>query len=71
MSQSDEDKLKVLLDYWIKHNSEHGEEFREWAEKARSMGKASVHDQLLSAAGEMEKVNESLASALEWLERVG
>ena len=28
-----QEKLHVLLDYWIEHNQEHEEEFRDWARK--------------------------------------
>ncbi len=68
MSQTDEGKLKTLLDYWIDHNREHAEEFREWAEKAGGMGKEAVQKDLLLAAEQMEKANESLAAALKLLE---
>ena len=67
MSQTDVDKLKIILDYWITHNREHGEEFKEWAEKAEVLGKTIVKSELLFAAEEMEKVNASLARALEAL----
>jgi len=67
MDQAERDKLMVLLDYWVKHNREHGEEFREWAEKARSFGEIAVHDDLLGAWEEVGKANASLLRALEKL----
>lgn len=63
MSQTDEGKLKTLLDYWINHNREHAEEFREWAEKAGGIGKEAVQRKLVQASKEMEKANASLAAA--------
>jgi len=67
MDQAERGKLRVLLDYWVKHNREHGEEFREWAEKARSFGEIAVHDELMEAREEMGKANASLLRALEKL----
>ena len=67
MNGIEKDKLRVLIDYWIKHNEEHGEEFREWAEKAGSSGETAIRDELAAAAGAMEKANESLSRALERL----
>ena len=67
MDQAERGKLRVLLDYWVKHNREHGEEFREWAEKARSFGEIAVHDELMEAHEEMGKANSSLLRALEKL----
>lgn len=67
MDQAERGKLRVLLDYWVKHNREHGEEFKEWAEKARSFGEIAVHDELMEACEEMGKANASLLRALERL----
>ena len=65
----EERKLRVLLDYWVRHNEEHGQEFREWAEKARDFGEVAVHNELVAAAEGMDKANASLARALKELER--
>ena len=67
MDQAERGKLRVLLDYWVKHNREHGEEFREWAEKARSSGETAVHEELMEAYEEMDRANASLLRALEKL----
>ena len=69
MENSEMEKLKILLDHWIEHNKEHGEEFREWAEKAREVGKVVVHEDMLRAAGHMDKASESLRKALEELNK--
>jgi len=60
-------KLKILLDHWIEHNKEHGEEFSQWAEKAKGFGEAKVHDDILEAVQQMSKANESLLKALDAL----
>jgi hypothetical protein len=69
VTQDEKRKLSVLLAYWIDHNRQHGEEFKEWAEKARGFGDISIYNELTTAGIEMEKVNESLASALEKLKQ--
>ena len=69
MNKSEMEKLKILLDHWIEHNKEHGEEFREWAEKARDLGEAMVQEDMLDAAQYMNKASESLLKALEELNK--
>ena len=63
MSEGDRGRLKVLVDYWIRHNAEHGEEFKEWAEKARGFGDVALHGDLVAAAEEMERANTALKRA--------
>ena len=65
MSRSDMEKLRILLKHWIEHNQEHGEEFREWAEKANGIGEVAVHRDMLVAAQHMDEAGESLLKALE------
>ncbi len=67
MDQAEKDKLRILLDYWIKHNREHGEEFKEWAEKVKSSGETAVHDELIEAVEQMAKANAPLLRAMERL----
>jgi nickel/cobalt exporter len=67
MGQAEKDKLRALLDYWVKHNKEHGDEFREWAEKAGNLGETEIHDELMQVAEEMGKANSLLLRALERL----
>ena len=61
-------KLSTMLNYWIEHNKEHSQEFREWADKARGFGEAKVSEEILAAAQEMDRANESLFRALKRLE---
>ena len=61
-------KLSTMLNYWMKHNKEHSQEFREWADKARGFGEAKVSEEILAAAQEMDRANESLSRALKRLE---
>lgn len=69
MDKSEKEKLKILLNHWIEHNREHGDEFREWAEKARHLGEAVVQEDMLDAAQYMDKASESLVKALEELNK--
>lgn len=71
MSNAEREKFKTLLNYWIEHNKEHSQEFREWAEKARGFGEAETCDDILEAAKEIDKANELLLRALTILERKG
>ena len=69
MEKSEMEKLRILLGHWIEHNKEHGEEFREWGEKARALGKAVVQQDMLDAAQYMDKASDSLVKALEELDK--
>ncbi len=55
-------KLDVLLDYWVEHNTEHAEEFREWAARISSLSGVAAQE-LLEAAARMSDVNEQLMKA--------
>jgi hypothetical protein len=55
-------KLRALLAHWVKHNAEHGEEFRAWARKA---GDAGAY--LDAAAHHCKEANYMLMKALERL----
>ncbi len=61
----DKEKLEKLLKHWIEHNEEHATEFREWAAKAREMGKTAVGDEIEKAANQLDKANEMLGKASE------
>ena len=60
-------KLKTMLGYWMEHNREHSEEFREWASKTKGFGKGEVGEDMLRAAGEMDKASQILSRALSLL----
>ncbi len=57
-----EEKLHILLDYWIEHNREHEKEFRDWAQKAASLS-AKVAQQLQEAATRMAAASNDLMKA--------
>ena len=68
MSNDDRAKLKTLLNYWVEHNREHAEEFKEWADKAEQMGEGEIAAEILQAVVSMDKVSELLSSTLKRLE---
>ncbi len=57
-----QEKLHILLDYWIEHNSEHEKEFRDWADKVVSLS-TEVARQLQEAATKMAAVSNELMKA--------
>jgi len=65
--ESERDRLLTLLDYWIKHNSEHRDEFVEWADKARGSANDEVYAYIFEAAQQMDRANQFLLKALETL----
>ncbi|PIX21414.1 MAG: hypothetical protein COZ69_14950 [Deltaproteobacteria bacterium CG_4_8_14_3_um_filter_45_9] len=71
MSNTEREKIKILLNHWIEHNKEHSQEFREWAEKAKGLGEAETCDDILEAAQDMDKSNGPLLRALRRFEGKG
>ena len=68
MGDDERSKLITLLKYWIGHNQEHSQEFREWVDKAKALGEDKVAGEMLQAAQEMDKAGELLAGSLRRLE---
>ena len=64
---SDGDKLAIRLSHWMKHNDVHAREFREWSQKASSLGHGAVSDDITRAAEQLSKANEFLLAATEKL----
>ena len=63
-----EERLRILLDYWIEHNQEHEEEFRDWAQKAAPLF-TDVGEKLQEVAVGMAVVGDNLIKAREALIR--
>jgi hypothetical protein len=57
-----QEKLHILLDYWIEHNSEHEKEFRDWADKVASSS-TEIARQLQKAAIKMAAASDELMKA--------
>jgi ABC-type transporter Mla subunit MlaD len=62
------EKLDTLLDYWIEHNSEHEQEFREWAGKVASLSN-EVSQHLQQAVANMAAASEELRKAKQVLSK--
>lgn len=58
------EKVKTLLNHWIHHNTEHKDEFENWAEKISNLGFEIASFEVNKAAEMMKKVNEHLSKAL-------
>jgi len=56
------EKLHILLDYWIEHNSEHEQEFRDWADKVASSS-TEIAKLLQEAATKMAAASNELMKA--------
>ena len=56
-----QERLRILFDYWIEHNREHEQEFRDWADKAASL--SEVVQQLHEAAARMTDASNCLEKA--------
>jgi hypothetical protein len=67
MRKDDRSNLKALLKYWIAHNQDHSEEFKEWAEKANAMGEREVANELREAIEQMDKATSLLSKSLKKL----
>jgi hypothetical protein len=59
----EEKKLSLLLAHWIEHNKEHAQDFKRWADKAKTFD-GLVYEELIDAVKHVEEVNESLSNAL-------
>ena len=57
-----QERLPILLDYWIEHNREHEREFRDWAQKAASLSSEAAQ-QLQEAAAKLADVSSCLENA--------
>lgn len=67
MGDIDTRELETRLGYWIHHNREHGDEFKEWASKAGEAGMSSVEANLSRASELMEQATATLEGALQSL----
>ncbi|MCX8030307.1 MAG: hypothetical protein N3A59_01835 [Thermodesulfovibrionales bacterium] len=61
-------KLNKLLHHWMEHNDEHADTYKEWSEKASSLGKKELADILLQLYSETKKLNFLFKKAIDKLE---
>ena len=59
-----EEKLIKILDHWIKHNEDHAQNYKKWAEDAKSKGLTEAGELLIEAAGMSLAINAKFEQAL-------
>jgi len=60
----EQERLKVMLEHWIRHNESHFEEYRRWAETAAQIGLHGVKERIERALEHIERANHIFAEAL-------
>ncbi|MEW6162508.1 MAG: hypothetical protein AB1606_04250 [Nitrospirota bacterium] len=58
------EKLKRLLYYWLEHNNEHAEAYRDWARKASSPGNREISEILDLLYYETKRLNRLFEKAI-------
>jgi rubrerythrin len=57
------EKLEKMVSHWVKHNADHAETYRQWADRARHAGLSEVADILESVAKDSQAINTDLEKA--------
>jgi hypothetical protein len=57
-------ELETLLEYLVKHNTDHAGEIMDLAKRAQDLGKNEVYNHLLTGVDLLNRSNESLKAAL-------
>ena len=58
-----DEKMIKLLEHWIKHNDDHAETYRDWAQKAKQKGRDETASLLEDAAAMTERTNKLFEQA--------
>lgn len=64
----DLEKLRKLIPHWMEHNDEHAETYRNWAEKASSMGMNELSMTLKKLHQETKKLKELFEKAMRMID---
>jgi hypothetical protein len=56
-------KLQVMLEHWIEHSDSHGENYREWAAKARDAGEEEIAREIHLAIDRSDEVKKHFQRA--------
>jgi len=56
-------QLAALLDYMIKHNDEHAEEVKEYADRAKTLGNEEAHADIAKGVALLIQSNDMLKQA--------
>jgi hypothetical protein len=60
-----DEKLKKLLEHWIRHNREHAGTYRDWGRKAKEQGLEAISRRLERAAEMTLEINREFEAAAE------
>jgi hypothetical protein len=60
-------KLVKMVEFWVHHNEDHAQSYRDWAGRAHQLGLKEVGDILEALAGDAMRPNRSLARVLDLL----
>lgn len=60
-----EEKLVKILEHWLKHNIDHAETYKDWADKAREKGLNEAASLIENAADITAGLNEKFESAID------
>jgi len=56
-------KLEKMVAHWLKHNADHAQTYRQWAERARQADLLDVAEILETVASESQAINGDLQKA--------
>jgi hypothetical protein len=59
-----EERLVKLLEHWIKHNQDHSDTYRDWAQKASREGLTDIALLIETAAGKTTRINREFEKAV-------
>lgn len=60
-------KLRHLLEHWREHNDEHAETYRQWAEKAATLGNKELSEVLGKLYHEAKKMDVLFEDAMKMI----
>jgi len=66
-----EKKLAMILEHWIKHNENHAQAYREWAQKASALSMHDVGSRIQEAADLTLAANRKFQEALQRVRQGG
>lgn len=62
------ERAHKLIDHWVRHNADHAQSYRQWADTFRANGLNSAAAMLESAAELTQQINLTLAEAIHLLD---
>ena len=66
-----EEKLIKLLEHWIKHNGDHAQTYKDWAQKAKEKGMNTAADLLREAAEMTDRISKKFEQAAQSVKKPG